>query len=161
MANGKKSTRKYAPETVKLLWGRAAGRCAFPDCRIEVFDDDSEHDPVVKFGEMAHVSPSSDDGPRSVSDIPVEERDKYDNLILLCRNCHKKVDTQTVKYNCDILKKMKHDHETWVRDNLPERGKGKRSWIAITLQDKIPIDFNEAITAVEAHGAVRGAGTVR
>ena len=33
--------------------------------------------------------------------------------------------------------------------NLPERGKGKLSWTAIALQDKISVDFDEAIKALE------------
>ena len=31
--------RNYSDRTLKLLWGRAAGRCAMPACRMEVFAD--------------------------------------------------------------------------------------------------------------------------
>jgi hypothetical protein len=37
-----KTKRNYSPRILKLLWGRAAGRCAMPECRVELFVDATE-----------------------------------------------------------------------------------------------------------------------
>ena len=63
---------------VKTLWGRAANRCAFPDCRLELTLDS----PGETLGEMAHIVARSSDGPRGASALSVENRDAYENLVL-------------------------------------------------------------------------------
>ena len=67
----KKSSRRYDPRTLKLLWGRAAGRCAMPNCRIELFVAEPGYSPVWNIGEMGHIVASSNDGPRSNSALPL------------------------------------------------------------------------------------------
>ncbi len=52
---------------VKLLWGGAANRCAFPDCKIELAPSGS----VNTIGEMAHIIAESPNGPRGESDFPL------------------------------------------------------------------------------------------
>src|SRR6202451_778662 len=88
-----KSPRYYLPQTLKLLWGRAAGRCAMADCRVELFVAEDDYDAVCVIGEMGHIPASRNAGPRANEELDVGDRDKYENLILLCRNCHRKVDT--------------------------------------------------------------------
>ncbi len=48
----------------------------------------------------------------------IEQRNSYANLILLCRNDHRIVDTQVGEYTVQRLQYMKADHETWVRQQL-------------------------------------------
>lgn len=90
----KARSRKYSARTLKMLWGRAAGRCAIPSCRIELFCDATEHDPTVIIGDIAHIEASSDKGPRANKLLSNKERDEYENLILLCQNCHTRLDGQ-------------------------------------------------------------------
>src|SRR3972149_2165315 len=89
-----KSTRHYSNRTLKILWGRAAGRCAVPECRAELLVDATDHAPIVVIGDIAHIEASSDRGPRANRRISPKERDSYENLILLCKNCHAKFDAQ-------------------------------------------------------------------
>lgn len=77
----KRATRSYTDRTVKLLWGRAAGRCAMPECRIELFADATEYDPIVTIGEMAHGAAASDGGPRANPKLRNQERNDYNNLL--------------------------------------------------------------------------------
>ena len=135
-----KSPRSYDPQTLKLLWGRAAGRCAMADCRIELFVAEPGHDPVCIIGEMGHVVASSDGGPRSNKTTRLDARDRYDNLILLCRNCHRKIDVLHESYPPERLHQIKNDHEAWVRTALPERGASAISWQVIRLQGDFPFD---------------------
>jgi hypothetical protein len=102
---------------VKSLWGRAANRCSFTDCKIELTPDGAKE----TLGEMAHIIAKSPDGPRGKSDIPPESRDSYENLILLCPTHHKIVDKDPEKWTVDILKQMKEKHEKWVIEQL-EKG---------------------------------------
>lgn len=57
-------------------------------------------------------------GPRGISTLPIEQRDKYENLILLCSIHHKLIDDQSDLYTVKKLVKLKKEHENWVADNL-------------------------------------------
>jgi hypothetical protein len=142
------SARSYSARTLKILWGRSAGRCAMPQCRIELLMDDSEYDPVVIIGDIAHVEASRDSGPRGNQGKPIGNRDTYENLILLCKNCHAKIDGQKKKFTVDEIVRIKAEHETWVRASLPERGQSNIGWAAIILQGNQPIDTERAIDAL-------------
>jgi hypothetical protein len=135
-----KSPRYYDPQTLKLLWGRAAGRCAMPDCRVELFVTEDNYDPVCVIGEMGHIAASSDAGPRANVEIDLRIRDKYENLILLCRNCHRKVDTLKQRYPHERLLEIKASHEAWVRTALPERGFTHLRWKVLKLHGDFPFD---------------------
>ena len=68
--------RKAIAENVKRrLWAESMGRCMNPDCRAELFIKNSD------IMEKAHI------------DAYYETEDNsYENLIVLCPNCHKKFD---------------------------------------------------------------------
>ncbi len=58
------------------------------------------------------------DGPRGKSSLPLRSRNKYDNLILLCKNHHKQVDDQLRQFTVERLHSIKSAHEAWVRSSL-------------------------------------------
>lgn len=142
------SARRYSDRTLKVLWGRSAGRCAVPECRSELFVDDSEYDPLVIIGDIAHVEAASDTGPRANQVKGIGSRDVYDNLILLCKNCHARIDGQKRKFTIDAIWKLKAEHEAWVRAQLPERGLSRTAWTVVFLQGGHPIDAQHAISAL-------------
>ena len=72
--------------TKLLLWGAAAGRCTL--CNRSVLENEDLGIPVP-IGELAHAVGAEDGSPRGTSDLTPEERRQPDNLLLLCRNCHK------------------------------------------------------------------------
>jgi hypothetical protein len=102
--------------TQKMLWGRAASRCAF--CRRERVMDATLTDDESLVGEACHIVAAEEDGPRGKSALTREQRDKYANLVLLCNVHHKQVDDQTGEYSVDRLIEIKGLHETWVRQQL-------------------------------------------
>jgi len=108
-------------KTHKMLWSLAAGRCAFPGCRRELSMDASQADDESLIGEACHIVAQSPSGPRGHSPLTPEQRDHYDNLILLCRNHHKRVDDQENTYTVQRLLQMKAAHEKWVRVSLGPR----------------------------------------
>lgn len=101
-----------------MLWGRAAGRCSYPECRIDLYEDESETDDPTLIGENCHMVADSDDGPRADPSISRDLRNSYNNLILLCRNHHKVIDSQEKKHSLERLREMKAEHERWVREQL-------------------------------------------
>lgn len=140
--------RSYADRVLKLLWGRAAGRCAMPECRVELFADATDHDPIVVIGEIAHVAAAGKAGPRAVPAMTVDQRNCYDNLILLCQNCHARIDGQPGFNTIEKVKDIKQAHEAWVRASLPERGRSSTGWIPLALQGGYPLDLATADAAV-------------
>ena len=101
-----------------MLWGRSGNLCAFPDCKKELFIDENDTDDASLIGEECHIVAQKVSGPRGDSSLSPEQRDKYDNLILLCRNHHKQIDEQEDKYTIEKLKYFKQEHEKWVQKNL-------------------------------------------
>ncbi len=144
----KRTSRSYTERTLKLLWGRAAGRCAMPECRVELFAEATEYDPIVVIGEIAHVAAAADDGPRAAPELGTAQRNNYDNLILLCQNCHARIDGQTGFYTVERLKDLKQAHEAWVRASLPERGRSRTGWTALALRGDHPVDLATATEAL-------------
>ncbi len=156
-------SRSYTPQTLKLLWGRAAGRCALPTCRLDLIADETDHDPAVPIGEIAHVEGAADGGPRANRRLSPRQRDAYENLILLCAHCHAKLDRQHGSYSVDFIRRLKSDHEAWVRASLPERGRTKRGWRALLLRAAHPIDattFEAALSPDFIEGSVTEVNTV-
>ena len=102
---------------IKILWGRAANRCAFPNCRIELTPDGRS-----VLGEIAHIVAMSPSGPRGDSALSPTDRDDYSNLLLLCPTHHALVDSNPEEWTVEKLKLMKLEHERWVSSQL-ELGK--------------------------------------
>ena len=112
----KKKSRKIPEKSIKALWGLAASRCAFESCKVDLTLVATKEDEMAIIGEMAHIEPfSSAKGPRA-SSTPTDN--SYENLILLCPNCHTKIDKQPSSYPASILRDIKTKHENWVRERL-------------------------------------------
>lgn len=111
--------RKYPLSDVKLLWGLAAARCAFPGCRVECTEPATQLDRAIVLGEIAHIVPhSKTTGPRADPLFPTELLDRYENWILLCARDHDIVDGQENTYTAPDLRRWKAEHENWVRECL-------------------------------------------
>jgi hypothetical protein len=106
---------------IKLLWGKAASRCAFPDCRIQLTQNSEATSSSIPFGEQAHIVAKEPNGPRGASILTPEERDSYDNLILLCPNHHTIIDKNPEDFPVEKLHSLKTAHEFWVEQTLSHR----------------------------------------
>lgn len=105
-------------KTHKLLWGRSGNKCAFPNCRRALAESETDTDDPAVIGDEAHIIGREAAAPRGESDLPIAQRDQYDNLLLLCKIHHKIIDDQPNKYTVEKLKEMKSGHERWVDENL-------------------------------------------
>ncbi|MFO0872497.1 MAG: HNH endonuclease signature motif containing protein [Phycisphaerales bacterium] len=98
-------------KTRKILWGRAANRCAF--CRTELVLTPAAAGQHAVIGEECHIVARSPGGPRWRA-VAEAELDDYENLLLLCGNHHKLIDDLPDKYTEALLRKVKRNHERWV-----------------------------------------------
>ena len=67
---------------------------------------------------MAHIAGKELKGPRHDTTMSDVKKNSYDNLILLCPTCHKKIDKQVNTYTVEKLHAIKHDHLVWVEKML-------------------------------------------
>lgn len=100
-------------KTRKILWAKSGNRCSI--CHKELVDKISDEGDFI-IGEECHIISSQAKGPRHKSNI--ENYDNYENLILLCRNHHKEIDSNVVTYTEELLRNMKLKHEKWVKETL-------------------------------------------
>lgn len=103
---------------IKLLWGKAASRCAFPDCRLQLTQNAESGSSNITIGHQAHIVAKEKNGPRGESPLTASERDSYANLILLCPNHHTIIDQNPEDYPIEKLHLLKRNHELWVEQSL-------------------------------------------
>lgn len=109
-------SRGIPAQTQAELWGRAAGRCQFPTCNKVVYLSESTSE-RVNVADKAHIVPFASRGPRG-DGLP---RSKYihgcDNLMLLCKGCHKTIDDPSTadRYPENLLRNWKQEHEDRIR----------------------------------------------
>jgi hypothetical protein len=101
---------------IKLLWGQSGNRCAI--CKMELSTNGDKY----TLGEMAHIVGRSADGPRGNEDLPLDERDNYSNLILLCPTHHCEIDKDPDTWSRSKLLAQKSEHEQWVSTQLDQGG---------------------------------------
>jgi len=109
------SRRSIPQKEIKALCALSGGVCAFPGCGRSLMEPCTKDDDAAFLGEVAHIVADSRQGPRGNSPLSDEDRDKHPNLILLCGDHHKIIDSQPTTYSVSVLRQMKIDHEGRVR----------------------------------------------
>jgi len=95
-----------------MLWGKAAGRCEFNGCNKPLWKSSVTQE-QVNIAQKAHIYAFSSDGPRGNQEIPKERLNDLDNLILVCHECHEKIDQTNDggRYTVPLLQAWKAEHE--------------------------------------------------
>ncbi len=110
-------TRYIKKEVERELWARAAGRCQFHGCNRILYKSALTQE-TVNLAEKAHIYSFSTDGPRGWGPLIMNksELNKLNNLILLCFDCHKKIDKEKDggRYAAQLLQLWKSEHERRV-----------------------------------------------
>jgi len=101
---------RAAPNTATKfkLFADSAGFCQNPDCTRELFPTDRDDHPHL--AEIAHIFAATDGGPRTNASLSEEERGNYNNLILLCANCHTLVDKTPDQHTAELMVSWKARH---------------------------------------------------
>jgi hypothetical protein len=108
-------SRNIPEKESKALIALSGGVCAFPGCPKRLVEPGNASDDAAFLGEMAHIIADSRQGPRGVSPMSDEDRDKHTNLVLLCGDHHTIIDDQPRTYSVSVLRRINEDHEGWIR----------------------------------------------
>ncbi|AJG73751.1 HNH endonuclease (plasmid) [Bacillus thuringiensis] len=103
-------------ETKRMLWALSGNRCAI--CKTPLLKKGKKEN----IGEIAHIVARSKDMTRGDDPLPMEERDNYPNLILLCTNHHTIIDSDKTEeyYSVERLHRIKDEHENFIESRLQE-----------------------------------------
>lgn len=141
----------------KILWARSGNRCAI--CKNKLVVDETLEDDDSVVGAECHIAARSPGGARFNSNLPSEQSDNIENLILLCATHHKMIDDQSETYTVELLKQIKANHESWVDNKLKDIEEVKPIRF-IRFKEKIPRELpliksgRELLTIAEGcHGA--------
>jgi hypothetical protein len=107
--------RNIPDKEMKALIALSGGVCAFPGCDKGLVEPSNKDDDAAFLGEMGHIVADSRQGPRGLSPMSDEDRDKHTNLLLLCGDHHKIIDSQPHTYSVQVLRQIKADHEERIR----------------------------------------------
>lgn len=135
------------PLAVKLaLVARAAGRCQYPGCNKRV-DVDFLTGRRATAGIFAHIVADEPGGPRGdVVRSPALAR-SIDNLMLLCRDCHHRVDVAEVAAHPEsVLLDFKQRHEERVERLLTIDGSLRTRLLVVTApigQRPVRVDLDD------------------
>ena len=97
--------RKSVPTNVRRrLWAEAMGHCMNPACGKELIRNDAN------IGQMAHIIPHPEKGDVS-----------FDNLLLLCSECHKIIDDGRTDDTVARLRRWKKDRNNFICQNFSQQ----------------------------------------
>lgn len=117
----------YDRRTLALLYGTSLNRCAFPGCGRKIIFEPNEFDDATITGQIAHIYSRTSKGPRP---YPYKNPTKnlingFDNLILLCADCHILIDRRENTFTAHQIRIWKQEHISGnmnvFRSFLPEQ----------------------------------------
>ncbi len=121
----------YTDPTLKRLFALSGNVCAFPNCINPIVDPDYG----IVVGEICHIKARKEGGPRHDESQTPEERDAFENLILMCERHHKIIDHEETRHLFpeDLLFKLKAEHEDKFR-NASVNGAFAQRFVAYVIQ---------------------------
>ncbi|MFH1007854.1 MAG: SAVED domain-containing protein [Candidatus Latescibacterota bacterium] len=126
-------TRYIKRGVERELWARAAGRCQFDGCNRVVYKSPVTQGPV-NISDKAHIYSFSKDGPRGWGPFKENSDGLNDtgNLMLVCHDCHKKVDREKDggRYQAPLLIRWKEEHEKRIAV-VTGVDPGKKSYVVL------------------------------
>lgn len=104
----------YKEDVARRLQILSGNKCAFPGCTTELLQS---NDADTWVGQVTHICAASPGGPRYDSRQTDDERNGFDNLMIMCATHNTVIDRNVEKYTVEVLRKMKNDHESQFRGN--------------------------------------------
>ena len=99
------------PQKVKInIWVKAHGRCSMCNTPLYINKETMNE---INLGEYAHIISDSPDGPRGDAIRSPQLAQEESNIILLCKDDHKLIDSSEHwhEYSAELLLKIKKEHE--------------------------------------------------
>lgn len=127
-----------------MLLAASGGFCGNPSCHRNLFDF-FETGEIKSIVELAHIIGQKNDGPRGNNDMPLNERDEFDNIILLCPTCHTIIDKNPRLYPEDTIKIWKREHQQsianlFITPKFETRKKARKYLQPILMENKAIFD---------------------
>lgn len=111
-----RSRKSPSPTEQIKVWVRAGGHCTICHRYLLESEINSEFE---KLGELAHIVASTNSplAPRGLSELPENERNLAENLMLTCAHCHNDIDKRQQAQRLDVswLIRAKTSHEDRIR----------------------------------------------
>ena len=139
-----------------LLWGRAAGRCEFDGCNKVLHRDTYSLKPL-NLADRAHIVARKKGAARGDAVKSAKLVSDIRNIILLCKDCHKRVDTHEDAFPIDLLLAMKAKHEARIelQTGFAESNKSHMVTYAVNVGDlRNPIDCQFAAMSMNRNGKI-------
>lgn len=137
-------------KTIKRLFALSGNICAFPGCASLVVES-----ATAAMGEICHIRAQRQGGPRFDPSWASEGIHGFENLMILCPNHHRIVDTQPEVFTADALQQMKATHEHDVgRPEQTDDVFGAR--ILLRGLEQIKVSNNSGNVVVASPGAIVG-----
>jgi len=96
----------------RKLWASSGGFCANPDCHAHLFPFNGA---ITNIEELAHIIGKKKKSPRGDCQMPLNERDEFENIVLLCPTCHSIIDKNPTQFTESTIKEWKLNHEDSIR----------------------------------------------
>jgi hypothetical protein len=129
--------RDYKPTTIRRLDTLSGNQCAAPDCIKPLIAKDGQ----TIISKICHIEAADVNGQRYNPQMTDDDRRHYNNLILLCDECHNIVDNPANIniYTVSVLLKWKKDHESKMLFKLASNPSLLKNAINAISQ----LDFND------------------
>ncbi|MCO7226630.1 ABC-three component system protein [Pleionea sp. CnH1-48] len=137
--------RQYKPSHVRRLDTLSGNECAAPDCVRALIARDGE----TIISKICHIEAASKNGPRFNPAMSDDERRHYNNLILMCDECHEIIDNldNEQKYPVSLLQEWKKEHEAKILSRL----QSKPSLLKLAINAISEINFESESPEKESH----------
>lgn len=118
------------PKTARKLWVKSGGRCEYNNCNIQLWRDSLTQSDINK-AYISHIIAAKENGPRGDKELSEKLELNFDNLMLLCDECHNRIDESEVgRHTVEVLQEMKKQHEDRI-EILTDIKNDKRSQIVL------------------------------
>lgn len=145
-------TRHILVSTQCMLWGKSAGRCEFAGCNKPLWKSSVTQE-SVNISQKAHIYSFSARGSRGNEGIPKDELNDISNLMLVCHECHQKLDGPhgSIRYAATLLRIMKKEHEERVEcvTGITDSKKSQILLYGANIGDhSSPLNYRDAVPAL-------------
>ena len=154
-----KNRRFDTHENIKrLVWVRSAGHCEL--CGLDLTQD-FRAGALMNWAEVAHILPASPKGPRGTPEFDASQAESLtndvNNLMLLCPNCHEKIDRDDEGYPESDLSSLHEANIKRIRlaATAPDAGRAV-ALIVLSRHHATHNDISERelLTAMSAEGLI-------
>lgn len=129
--------------TTLRLFADSGGYCQRPECASRLFVDTGTKN--IHFAEMAHIIAASGGGPRADATVTQADKGSYDNLILLCANCHTTIDKAPVDFPDTMIREWKRKHVERLKSlfgaiKYPDRASARKAIEPVLTENRAVFD---------------------